>query len=146
MKKNVYISIVILQAFLLTNMVSAMDEAPQKKYTATLKDVAKALIVIEMITLDGKYNHLKIKVSPSAQVLIQALVAAKDVEQQEKQYTEVPFAPFFVDQTPEKVIIKPHVPGTFTVHLPANSPFTMSNPQGTTTIDPELALFNVSKN
>ena len=147
MHQNKLIITTFMHITLLTSITSAMDLTPPKEYTATIEDAAKALIIIQAICLDGRKHHLKIKPSPSNKLQITASVAAKDVELQEKQYTETPFLPFFVDQNSEsrEVSIKPYTPGFYSILIPQNTTFTASIPQGTVDVDDSLKAFDLTK-
>ncbi len=117
--------------FLYSNLASAMDTiTPPKEYKVTLSDVAKARIIIEAITRAGGLCHVTVKASHTGNLEIEAMVAAKDVELQEKQFTETQFLPLLIDQTPETITLKPFIPGLYTLFVPAEAHYE-ANPHQT---------------
>ncbi len=134
----------IITLFCITHFAYGMDTKTPKEYSSTIANADKALIVIQALILkEGRY-HIKIKPTLNPNVKIKALVAAKDVESQEKQYTESQFLPFFLDQTPQEITIKPHVPGVYTVRVPQNTRFKTLESKATIEVDPSLAAFNTT--
>lgn len=117
-----------------------------QEYSHTLKDLVTKLVAINVITVQDKPTNVEVLESASPNGLVVALVARKDVEQQERQFTESEFTPFYINQTPECIEIRPHVAGTYTVHLPGKTPFSVSNAQGTINVHPAVAPFQMHKN
>lgn len=134
----------IIYICLFTHLACGMDLMPPKEYRTTVENGTKALIVIEALILkDGRY-HIKIKPTLNPSIKIKAHVAAKDVTSQEKQYTETQFLPFFLDQSPQEITIKPHVPGRYTVSIPQNTRFKIIESKATMEVDASLMAFNIN--
>lgn len=134
----------IIAMLCITHFACGMDLKPPKEYSATIANADKALVVIQALLLkDGRY-HIKIKPTLNPNIKVKAEVAAKDVESEEKQYTESQFLPFFLDQTPQEITIKPHVPGVYTVRVPQNTQFKTLESKATVEVNPSLVAFDTT--